>query len=419
MEQETGVRAETPSDHPPHQVRRAVANRAFVTVLTPEGRGAVGVVRVWGRGAVKVADSVFRPATGGRLATTPPARLRLGRVGLGLGDEVVAVVLEGDPPSVEIQCHGGPAPLALVVDALIGAGAEISDPARWVQDEIGSPLKAAALLDLARVPTVRTAEILLDQAQGALDRELTRLIAGIAENPESALADLELLIERAQLGLRLVTGWRVVITGRTNVGKSRLLNALAGYQRAIVDPTPGTTRDVVTVRTAFEGWPVELADTAGIRGTDDVVERAGIGRGERQKEAADLVLKVLDCSQPLQSTDRELIEAPGQAILVASKGDLPAAWQPEEMNLDPGSILTVSAERGVGLDRLIAAVVLRLVPQPPDPGAGVPFRVAQVECLRQVRESLRCGEPNQAVRWIEDCVKGLATMDRDPDPGQS
>ncbi|MBV8488098.1 MAG: hypothetical protein JO161_07445, partial [Planctomycetaceae bacterium] len=94
-----------------------------VTVLTPEGRGAIGVIRVWGRGAVEAADAAFRPARGKGLAQTAKGRLRLGRIGRGLGDEVVAVVLNRDPPAVEIQCHGGAAVQGMVLDALLAVGA--------------------------------------------------------------------------------------------------------------------------------------------------------------------------------------------------------------------------------------------------------------------------------------------------------
>jgi len=384
--------------------------RLLVTILTPQGRGAIGVVRVWGRGAVAVADAVFRPARGAGLARTPAGRLRLGRIGRGAGDEVVAVVIEEDPPAVEIQCHGGSAALGLVVEALREAGAELAEPALWAEHTGESSIMAAALLDLTRAPTLRTAEILLEQAQGALDRELTRLIEELRGPHRSALEHLDRLIARGLVGVRLTTGWRVVIAGRPNVGKSRLLNALAGYQRAIVDPTPGTTRDVVTVATTFDGWPVELVDTAGLRETDSAIERSGIDRALRQTETADLVLKVLDRSEPLQVEDRTLIDRPGPSLLVASKADLPPAWELCEA-AGSATILAVSAERGDGLDGLLAAVIARLVPlapEPgagvplaPEPGAGVPFRPAHLDRLERARVALERGDHELAIQSIE------------------
>src|SRR5206468_2416550 len=121
-------------------------------------------------GALAVADAVFRPARGARLAETPTGRLRLGRIGDGLGDEVVAVVVEGEPPGpeVEIHCHGGPAAVGLVVAALGGVGVERRQPVAWVRHAAQSAIEAEALVDLARAPTLRTAEILLEQANGAL-----------------------------------------------------------------------------------------------------------------------------------------------------------------------------------------------------------------------------------------------------------
>ena len=371
-----------------------------VTILTPQGRGAIGVVRAWGPGALAVADAAFRPARGVGLSQTEPGRLRLGRIGQGLGDEVVAVVLDGDPPSVEIQCHGGPVAIALVVDALRDAGAEVAEPEAWATSQADSSIQAEALVDLSRAPTLRTAEILLEQAQGALDRELARVVAAISTDRPAALEILERLIASARVGLRLIRGWRVVISGRPNVGKSRLLNALAGYQRAIVDPTPGTTRDLVTLTTAFEGWPVELVDTAGLRTTDDAIERSGIDRAVRQTESADLVLKVLDRSEPLQLEDLELIDTPVPALLVANKADLPAAWSLADSRFSTMEILSISAEQGEGLDRLIAAMVARLVPSPPEAGSGVPFREGQVTRLQNALEALRAGSIERAIQEL-------------------
>ncbi len=378
-------------------------DRQMVTILTPAGRGAIGVVRVWGKGAVEVADAAFRPARGVGLARTLPGRLRLGRLGRGLGDEVVAVVLPvGEHPAVEIQCHGGSAALELVVEALQAAGAALAEPAAWAEHEAASRIQAEALIDLANAPTLRTAEILLEQAQGALDRELARVIEEIRKESTTATKHLDCLIERGRVGLRLITGWRVVIAGRPNVGKSRLLNALAGYQRAIVHSAPGTTRDVVTVRIALEGWPMELADTAGVRTTDDPIEQSGIDRALRQAETADLVLKVLDRSEPLRDDDHALIkQRVASSLLVASKADLPPAWEPSDQALTGAPVVIVSAEQGQGLDLLIAAIVAALIPLPPEPGAGVPFRPAQLVRLQRARNALLAGDIETAIREIE------------------
>ena len=248
---------------------------------------------------------------------------------------------------------------------------------------------------------MRTAEILLEQTQGALDLELTRLIEEIRGPRHLALEHLDRLIARGHVGVRLTTGWRVVIAGRPNVGKSRLLNALVGYQRAIVDPTPGTTRDLVTTLTAFDGWPVELVDTAGLRETDDATERSGIDRALQETETADLVLQLLDRSEPLRNEDHALFRHSGRSLMVATKADLPAAWEPSDPALAGRPFRVVSAERGDGLDELIASVVTALVPIVPDPAAGVPFRRTYLDRLEQVRAGLGAGKLEIAIQSIE------------------
>jgi tRNA modification GTPase len=380
---------------------------ARVCVLTPEGRGAVSVVRVWGPRALEVADAAFRPLRGARLSEIAPGRLRLGRMGAGLGDEVVAVVVETEPPEIEVHCHGGPAPVALVVEALVAAGAERRQPVAWVRHASRSAVAAEAEVDLARAPTVRTAEILLEQSRGALEDEARRLIATIADDPATALAGVEALRRRAEVGLRLVSGWRVVLAGRPNVGKSRLLNALAGYERAIVDPSPGTTRDVVTIRVAFDGWPVELADTAGLRAADEAVEAAGVATARARQGEADLVVLVLDRSEPLTEADLSLRETYPRALVVANKADLPPAWRPEG-----AEILTISAERGDGIEALAAAIARRLVPDPHPAGAGVPFRPRQVRHVEQARHDLRVGDTAGATRHLAALLAPLRSEDQ-------
>jgi tRNA modification GTPase len=370
-----------------------------VCVLTPEGRGALAVLRLWGPGALAVADATFRPARGRSLASTPPGRLRLGRIGAGRGDEVVAVVIAGDPPEVEIHCHGGPAAVALVVSALVACGAERRQPGAWARHAAATAIEAEALVDLARAPTLRTAEILLEQAQGALAGAVRELLATINSDPAAAVHDLDTLRRHAAVGVRMVTGWRVVLAGRPNVGKSRLLNALAGYSRAIVDAAPGTTRDIVTVRTAIDGWPIELADTAGLRDPEGPIEAEGIALARARQRAADVLVLVLDRSEPWTRDDQALVDAlrsvTATAVIVASKSDLPPAWEPMS-----GAMVMVSAERGDGIQGLITVLAERLVPTPPPPGAAVPFRPAHSRRIERAYEALENGDQATALRHL-------------------
>jgi len=192
----------------------------------------------------------------------------------------------------------------------------------------------------------------------------------------------------APLGAHLVTPWRVVLAGAPNVGKSSLLNALAGYQRCVVTRVPGTTRDVVTARLVFDGWPVEVADTAGQRPTDDPLEAAGVARSAAARRDADLCVWVVEAgAEPIWPPKD--VPAP---LVVINKIDQPCNWtQPE-----PPRTMRVSALTGEGLDRLIRAIVERLVPISPSPGAAVPLTSGQVAGLQSVAEALDANEPDKA-----------------------
>ncbi|HEX3313792.1 MAG TPA: GTPase, partial [Gemmataceae bacterium] len=169
----------------------------------------------------------------------------------------------------------------------------------------------------------------------------------------------ERLRELVPVAVHLDRPWRVVIAGVPNVGKSSLVNALAGFARSIVSPTAGTTRDVVTTRTALDGWPIELCDTAGQRTSTHTVESAGIERARAAAAAADCLVWVLDGSTTFVE--------PGRAdLVVVNKVDLPAAWHVG------AAMLPVSAATGHGLDVLTRAIVDHLVPHPPEAGEAVP-----------------------------------------------
>ena len=365
-----------------------MSDRPRMAVLTARSRGAIAVVRAWGVGAVSAVSAAFRPANGRPLAGSSPGRPRLGRIGRGAGDEVVAVVEVGpEPLAVEVHPHGGPAALELVLEALEAAGLVEVPAAEFPELRALGPTARDALEDLADAPTVRVAEVLLDQSQGVLDAELARL-EGLLNDPETrpeAREALESLEARGGFGLRLLKGWTVAIVGRPNAGKSRLLNALIGHERAIVSPTAGTTRDAIRVETALEGWPVRFVDTAGLREATGQVEAEGVRIALRQAAAADLILRVVDRSEkPIETDALEHLDS-FKSLLVLNKSDLPTAWP-----IDPPRSVVISAESGEGLDRLIAEVARRLVPDPPDPGDPVPFRTAHLARIAKLREWGRC-----------------------------
>ncbi len=166
------------------------------------------------------------------------------------------------------------------------------------------------------------------------------------------------------------------------------MNALVGYERAIVFDQPGTTRDVVTALTAFSGWPVELSDTAGLHATEDPLESAGIDLAHRQVAAADCLLLVFDLSQPWTATEQKLLAAWPTATIVHNKSDLPPAYQPA-ISSDPIITSTITS---AGLDLLTKKIVRRLVPLDPAPGDAVPFTFEQLERLQAAAATLTANE---------------------------
>ncbi len=373
------------------------------TWLTPPGPAAISVLEVWGPGAAALVDSVFRPAKKQSLLETPPGKLRLGRIGAGLGDEVLAVLLEesqterqGASRVVEIHCHGGPAARALVASALTEKGVRLLEGWSRGSRLRASRIKEQAEFDLAHASTLRSAEILLEQTQGALERELTNVLAQIELDALRSLAVLESLLARADLGTRLVRGWRIALAGKPNVGKSSLLNAIAGYARALVHHEPGTTRDLVTVSTAVDGWPVVFVDTAGLRATIDPVEAAGVELARSEQDEADLVLVVLDGSNPLDDSDMDLLCRFKKAIKVANKCDLAVEWDPNDHNA-----IAVSAQNAINIHVLLDAISKRIAPDPPTAGVGVPFREEHSRLISLAIKRLGQGNPYLAKSHVE------------------
>lgn len=348
--------------------------------LTPAGSGAIATLGVHGPRALEVTRDLFHPGlktTSKREVPEKPsaADLWLGRLGDELADQVVLSVPELEPvPRVELHCHGGRQVVRLLLEAFGRHGVTVVSWQDWVRRTSVSPLTAEATVALASAPTARTASILLDQQQGALERAF-RELAEAAGQGDAARARLlaDQLLRWRSLGLHLTVPWRVVIAGPPNVGKSSLVNALAGHRRSVVSDVPGTTRDVVTTQLAVDGWPVELSDTAGLRDAETGLEGEGIGLARDALAGADLRLWLLDGSRmPVWPGPQA-----GDVRLVINKVDLPAGW---DWQTAPDA-LRVSATTGAGIPELLQALSSWLVPEAPPPGTAVPFTPAQIKFL--------------------------------------
>jgi tRNA modification GTPase len=310
-------------------------------------------------------------------------RVRFGR--LNDGDEVVLAVKQVEPELVvELHCHGGRRVVRWVVDRFVSEGCVEAAPGdcdHW------------SLLGHAR--TLRTASILLDQYRGAFARAVTDILASI-ETPAAA-ESLRQLAALAPVGRHLIEPWKVVIAGAPNVGKSSLVNALAGFQRSVVSETAGTTRDIVTVPVAFDGWPVELADTAGLRRATESLEVEGIALALHFLDAADLVVWLIDATEPAWPE----LEDRRPDILAVSKSDLAT---PSFGERDAG-LVRISSKTGAGLPELIGEIVRRLTGGTvPQSGAPVPFTSALADAIVAAHSAVASGKVADARRALESCL---------------
>jgi tRNA modification GTPase len=412
-------------------------------IATPAGEGGIGIVRLSGPHALDVASHVVRLRSGQSLSSIPSHTLHLadlvtpaskakkagmvqtGSLVPGLLDEALVVHMKA-PRSftaedvVEIQSHGGALVLGMVCKVCLESGARMAEPGEFTKRAfLNGRLdlsQAEAVLDTIRARSSAGLNIAQRQLRGDLAREveqartalltvLAHVEAGIDFVDEDisflqrdefvrivgeACAVIQKLESTAKEGRILREGARVVILGRPNVGKSSLLNRLLKEERAIVTAVPGTTRDVIEESIDLDGVMIRLVDTAGVRKTEDVVEQEGIKRAHAAQHEADLLLVVVDGSEPLTSDDRELLSAVGDRkhVVVLNKADLARAVETDRALADHPTY-AVSAKTGLGVETVKAVLRTQLVSGGLDTVDGVTVtNVRHRDALRRARESL-------------------------------
>ncbi len=425
-------------------------NRTIAAVATPNAPGGIGIVRISGENAVEIAAKIFKPVSGKPLTESKGYCAHFGNVydNNEKIDEAVCLVFRAPKSytgedTAEISCHGGLYITKRVLRAALDAGA--------MPAEAGEFTKRAFLngkLDLAAAESVmsligasgkQAATAALNTLDGNLSREIKKCadnIIGVCaslaawvdypdedieetsgadmlpifEETRAALADI---IRRYDCGRAVTDGVDAVIVGKPNVGKSTLMNMLTGFERSIVTDIAGTTRDVVEERIVLGEIVMRVADTAGIRETENVVENIGVNLAKRRLERAELVLAVFDGSAPLNADDFDIIEQcrEKRAVALLNKSDLPLAADRKIIDEAFPHTVELSASTGEGRDELEKAVRSIFKTNEFDPNAACLTSERQRQCcvnalghIDEAIAALNMGVTLDAVNVCADCA---------------
>ena len=372
----------------------------IAAISTPMGEGAIAIVRLTGDEAVTIIDKIYKGPKGKKLSEVASHTIHYGHLIDPKTEQVVEEVMVSimrAPKTftredvVEINCHGGLVSVKKVLNLVLANGARLADPGEFTKRAFLNGRidlsQAEAVMDLIRAKTDRAMNVALNQMEGRLSKLVQRLRQEILETlahvevnidyPEyddveemthnmliekaSFVRDeLKKLLQTAEQGKILREGISTVIVGRPNVGKSSLLNSFVQENKAIVTDIPGTTRDVIEEYVNVRGVPLRLVDTAGIRETEDIVERIGVEKSRAVLKEADLILLVLNYAEEISSEDENIFAATKgmDVIVIVNKTDLPQKINLERVKELAGNapIVTTSLLEDRGVDELEEAI---------------------------------------------------------------
>ncbi|KZZ85433.1 MULTISPECIES: tRNA uridine-5-carboxymethylaminomethyl(34) synthesis GTPase MnmE [Bacillaceae] len=368
----------------------------ITAISTPMGEGAIAIVRLSGDEAVAIADRVFAAPAGKKLKDAASHTIHYGHIidpeTNEVAEEVMVSVMRGPKTFtredvIEINCHGGLVSVNRVLQLVLNSGARMAEPGEFTKRAFMNGRidlsQAEAVMDLIRAKTDKAMNVALGQMDGRLSKLVRKLRQEILETlahvevnidyPEYddveemthqmlvekatyVKTEIEKLLQTSSQGKILREGLSTVIIGRPNVGKSSLLNSLVHENKAIVTDIPGTTRDVIEEYVNVRGVPLKLVDTAGIRETEDIVERIGVERSRQVLKEADLILLVLNYSDELTFEDEQLFEAVKgmDVIIIINKTDLPQAIDMDKVSLlaNGRPVVATSLKEEEGIDKL-------------------------------------------------------------------
>ena len=432
-------------------------NKTIAAISTAQGEGGVGVIRISGEDSAVIADRVFKNINSKKLAEMKGYTAAFGKIIYNNEelDEAVALVFKA-PHSytgenvVELSCHGGVYITKQVLRAVLDAGAVPAEPGEFTKRAFLNGkidlTEAEAVIDIITAKSRGAARSAMCVKEGVLRRKisavkddllsLTAHLSAWADYPEediaevdddmiystcdSAVNELEKMLSTYDAGQAVKQGIDTVIAGRPNVGKSTLMNLLSGSEKSIVTDIPGTTRDIVEDTVVVGDVILRLSDTAGLRNTDDAVEKIGVDRARKKLSQCGLLLAVFDNSRELDSDDLELIEMSREVPTVAiiNKTDLQAKLDINKIKSDISNIVYVSAANGEGREDIINAVEKIAGTQNLNPSEGILSNERQrsnvynaLNSVREAKAAVEMGMTFDAVTVsLEDAISELLEM---------